>query len=134
MAAGRAVDVVGLLSSTVPELERTAPAGGSLHYAVGPTVALVALLGLLLACRWVFSTSSRRPAARPLVVPPSSSVLVGLVEVPDEAAARAAVALLADAGVPGQVARTDLGHQVRVFVRDEARAREVLRAVRRPRG
>lgn len=75
----------------------------SFHYALGPTVALVAVLGSLGASRWVFSTTHRERRAS--ADRSDFGLLVPIAESTDAAEAERFRAALTAAGVRATVAR-----------------------------
>ena len=107
--------------------------GGSLHYAFGPTVAVVVvcLLGVLL--RWVFG-SGRSRAARstgPGAGSGSYGLLRTVATVTGQPEANALRALLSDAGIRSTLtARPDGRVDVLVFREDADRARELIPPIR----
>lgn len=116
------------------------------HYYVGPAGGLLAVLGAVAACRWVFSTSHRE--RRAAAEHPDFGLLVPVAEPADRGEAERQRRVLAGAGLRATVAAVTLprepvrvsadGHVVAapppvpvlrllVFPADRARARMLLR-------
>jgi len=93
---------------------------GSLHYAVGPVVAVVVLLLLALFMRWAFGPGAgRRPSA-----PAGDGLLTPVATVPRREQALMLRAVLSDAGIRSTVRdRGPLQVDVLVFPEDLPRAR-----------
>jgi hypothetical protein len=95
------------------------------HYA-GPVILVVALVVVVLICRWVFTPTHTTPRTEGdrgdfgLLVP------VTVVRTVDDAVMLRD--LLRDAGIRGTVTETPAGHAVLVFRDDAARARELVRS------
>ena len=101
---------------------------GSLHYAVGPAIAVVVvcLLGLLL--RWVFGSGRSSAAARvrPDAAPPDYGLLRPVALLPGRPEANALRAVLSDAGIRSTAnVRRDGRVEVLVFPDDADRARRL---------
>ncbi len=78
----------------------------SYHFALGPGAAVIALGVVLLACRWVFSTSHRERRAASARAQGDFGLLVPVASPADLAAAELARRLLAGHGVRATVAET----------------------------
>ena len=96
---------------------------GRLHYAVGPVVAVLAIVLLGVFMRWAFGTGAgrQRPAA-----PADDGLLVPVATLSRRESALALRAVLSDAGIRSTV-RFPAAHRadVLVFPEDAARAREL---------
>ena len=96
---------------------------GSLHYAVGPVIALTVLVLLGLFMRWAFGTGSgsSRPARE---VPSEDGLLVRVATLSRRELALALRAVLSEAGIRSTV-RMPVAHraEVLVFPEDADRAR-----------
>ena len=94
---------------------------GSLHYAVGPAIALVVVGLLALFMRWAFGsdTARRRPAP-----PPDDGLLTRVATLSARESAQALRAVLTDAGIRSTT-RARAAHRVEVLVfpEDADRAR-----------
>ena len=108
------------------------PGGGSLHFAVGPLIALGAVVVLMLLCRWAFGTgrAASTPVRRPADAASSSpaepyGLLVPVLSSPDAAEAEHVRAVLREHGIRSTAVPTAGGHEVRVFPDDVQRARSV---------
>jgi hypothetical protein len=99
---------------------------GSLHYAVGPVIAVVVLLLLGLFMRWAFGDGSAR-RARPDRA--EDELLTPVATLSRRESALALRALLSDAGIRSTV-RTTSAHRadVLVFPEDAERARALAAA------
>jgi hypothetical protein len=97
----------------------------SSFYLEGPVIAAVALVVIVLLCRWVFTPN--RPAPPRLEGPVDYGLLVpiALVRTLDDALMLRSV--LRSAGIRGTVTDTVGGIAVLVFTDDAARARELVR-------
>jgi hypothetical protein len=95
------------------------------HYA-GPAILAVALVTILLICRWVFTPNHAAPRAAPergdfgLLVP------ITVVRTVDDA--EMLRDLLRDAGIRGTVTDVPAGFAVLVFRDDADRARQLVRS------
>lgn len=100
------------------------PPQSSLHYTVGPIVALVAVLLIIVFLRWTFSQRTRRdPFAPP---PEPTGLLQAAATLPDRSKALALRAVLSDAGIRSTIReQPGDGVQVLVFPDDSARARQL---------
>jgi hypothetical protein len=98
--------------------------GGSLHYAAGPVVVVVVLVGLGLFMRWAFGTGRSAGRRRPSAA--DDGLLTKVATLSRRESALALRAVLSDAGI-----RSTLRHPgadrtvVLVFPEDAARAREL---------
>jgi len=102
---------------------------GSLHYAFGPTVAVVVICLLSLLLRWVFGTGRARSrrAARPTPRSDGYGLVHTVVTVARQPEADALRTLLSDAGIRSTTAaRPDHQVDVLVFREDADRARHLL--------
>lgn len=95
-------------------------AAGQLQYAVGPGIAVLALLAIGLFMRWAFGTGYGR--GRP--TPPDDGLLTPIATLSRRESALALRAVLSDAGIRSTV-RCPTTHRadVLVFPEDAARAR-----------
>jgi len=94
---------------------------GSLHYAVGPVIAIAVLLLLGLFMRWAFGTGST--GAQP-PAPDDDGLLTRIATLSQREAALALRAVLSDAGIRSTI-RSSSAHRadVLVFPEDAERAR-----------
>ena len=103
---------------------------GSLHYAVGPVIAIVAVCLLAVLMRWIFGSGRSRAAAaaeRSRSGPVDHGLLRAVAELPDRAAGSALRAVLSDAGIRSTLGfRRDGRVQVLVFADDLERARRLV--------
>jgi len=92
---------------------------GSLHYAVGPLIALLALGLIALFLRWAFATGSSSAAAQP-----REELLTPVATLTRKESALALRAVLSDAGIRSTI-RQPAAHRadVLVFPEDLPRAR-----------
>lgn len=102
---------------------------GSLHYTVGPIIAVVVvcLLGLLL--RWVFGSGRSRAAAtvQPTGTPADHGLLRAVAVLPGRPAANALRAVLSDAGIRSTASVLSDGRvELLVFPDDVERARRLV--------
>ncbi|MDQ3456294.1 MAG: hypothetical protein M3513_12725 [Actinomycetota bacterium] len=100
------------------------PPPSSLHYTVGPIVALVAILLIIVFLRWTFSQRTQRDP----FAPPSDStgLLQAAASLPDRPKALALRAVLSDAGIRSTIREHPRhGVQVLVFPDDSTRARQL---------
>ena len=95
------------------------------HYA-GPVIFAVALVTILLLCRWVFTPN--RPVPRPPVGAGDFGLLVPITVVRTVDDAQMLRDLLRDAGIRGTVTDADGGFAVLVFRDDAARAKQLVRS------
>jgi hypothetical protein len=96
------------------------------HPLLGPVVAACAMGVIVLMCRWVFSTSHRKP---PVTATPGTrdlGLLVPVAGVRTRADADMLVELLRGAGVRASVSEDELEVQVLVFARDADTARRLV--------
>lgn len=101
----------------------------SYHYLVGPAVAVLAVVLLVLLCRWTFSTGGSlvRTVRRP-VGPVDYGLLVPAATVTAPEDAQLLRDLLVESGIRATVAASTapVGLQVLVFRSDLARARSLV--------
>ena len=93
---------------------------------LGPVVLVVALVVILLICRWVFSTD--RPALPSVLEPVDYGLLEPVTEVRTLDDAVMLRELLRSQGIRGTVAQTPSGFSVLVFHTDLGRARDLVRS------
>lgn len=93
---------------------------------LGPVILVVALVAILLICRWVFSTD--RPAPVAVTDPVDYGLLEPVTHVRTLDDAVMLRELLGGAGIRGTVAPSPEGFAVLVFSSDARRARELVRA------
>lgn len=98
------------------------PPANSLHYTVGPVIALVVIALIAVFLRWTFSQRTQRdPFAPP---PDSTGLLTAVASLPDRPEALALRAVLSDAGIRSTVHEHPThGVRVLVFPDDADRAR-----------
>jgi hypothetical protein len=105
---------------------------GSLHYAVGPVVAITAVVLLGAFLRWAFGSGSGR---RRRAVPPAADdgLLTRIATLSRRESALALRAVLSDAGIRSTI-RVPAPHRadVLVFPEDAERARVLASSFRRP--
>ncbi len=96
---------------------------GSLHYAVGPVIAVVVLLLLALFMRWAFGTGFGRGRPAP---PRDDELLTTIATLSRRESALALRAVLSDAGIRSTI-RVTVPHRAEllVFPEDAARARAI---------
>ena len=99
------------------------PVVSSVHFLLGPVVALSALGIIALLCRWVFTTDTRGQA--PSDVARDYGLLVPLTTVRTAEDAEMLQAVLREAGIRSNL--TD-GLELLVFTNDLARARNLVSA------
>lgn len=96
----------------------------------GPLIAVVALIVIMLLCRWTFGTGTRppRPAARPRQAADDYGLLVPVAVTRTTADAALLREVLRDAGIRGTIApAAEPGrHAVLVFTADAERARSLV--------
>lgn len=98
------------------------PPLNSLHYTVGPIVALVAILLIVVFLRWAFSQKTRHDPFAPQ--PDPSGLLKVVATLPTVGEARAMRAVLSDAEIRSTIRdRPRGGTDVLVFAADATRAR-----------
>ena len=95
------------------------------HYA-GPVIFAVALIVILLLCRWVFTPN--HPVPRAPEERGDFGLLVPITVVRTIADATMLRELLRDAGIRGTVTDADGGFAVLVFRDDAARAQDLVRS------
>jgi hypothetical protein len=99
------------------------PVVSSVHFLLGPVVALSAVGIIALLCRWVFTTDNRGPA--PSDVGQDYGLLVPLTTVRTAEDAEMLQAVLREAGIRSNL--TD-GLELLVFTKDLSRARSLVSA------
>ena len=92
----------------------------------GPVIFAVALVVILLLCRWVFTPN--RPAPRIEGEPGDFGLLVPITVVRTVDDAQMLRELLRDAGIRGTIADDAGGFAVLVFTDDAVRARQLVRS------
>ncbi len=96
----------------------------SLHYTVGPVLAVVAILIIVVFMRWAFSQKTRYDPFGP--GPDSTGLLQAVATLPDRPKALALRAVLSDSGIRSTVREHPSGGaQVLVFPVDADRARQL---------
>jgi hypothetical protein len=97
---------------------------GSLHYAVGPVIALIAVGLIALFLRWAFASGSSAPPSREELLTPVATLT-------RRESALALRAVLSDAGIRSTI-REPAAHRtdVLVFPEDVARARALALSFR----
>jgi hypothetical protein len=95
------------------------------YYLEGPVIAAVALVVIVLICRWVFTPN--RPVPPPVEGPVDYGLLVPVAVVRTREDALMLRSVLQSAGIKGTVADADGGFAVLVFTDDAKRARELVR-------
>lgn len=96
----------------------------SLHYTVGPVIAVVAVLVIIGFMRWAFSQKTRQDPFGPR--PESTGLLQAVAALPQREQALALRAVLSDAGIRSTVREPDHGGaEVLVFPADAERARRL---------
>ena len=103
-----------------PGENRRVPVVSSVHFLLGPVVALCAMGVITLLCRWVFSTDHRAKPAQP--APRDLGLLVTVAEVRTRADAEMLVDVLRAGGVRASI--SDL--EVLVFAKDADEARRLV--------
>lgn len=99
------------------------PPPSSLHYTVGPIVALVVVLLIIVFLRWAFNQG---PQHDPFATAEPTGLLQAVATVPDRPKALALRAVLSDAGIRSTVREVSgRGAEVLVFPADVDRAREL---------
>jgi len=94
---------------------------GSLHYALGPAVAIAVVVVLILFTRWAFSPTQH--STRPV---PGQGLLQSVATMATRESALALRAVLSDAGIRSTISTRDSSHvDVLVFPDDAARARSL---------
>jgi hypothetical protein len=106
---------------------------GSLHYAVGPVIAIVVLALLGLFMKWAFGSGGTSSSRRRRPASTDDGLLTRVATLSRQESALALRAVLSDAGIRSTV-RTPAPHRadVLVFPEDAARAREVAAAFASP--
>jgi hypothetical protein len=93
---------------------------GSLHYAVGPAIALFTLGLVALFLRWAFAPDTSAP-------PPREELLTPVATLPRQESALALRAVLSDAGIRSTIRETAAHRaEVLVFPEDLERARALV--------
>ena len=95
------------------------------HFA-GPVIFAVALVVILLLCRWVFAPNHTPPRVAQRSGDFGLLVPITVVRTVDDA--QMLRELLREAGIRGTIAEQDGGFAVLVFTDDAVRARELVRA------
>jgi hypothetical protein len=96
----------------------------SLHYTVGPVIAVVVILIIIGFMRWAFSQKTRHDPFGPR--PDSTGLLQAVATLPHREQALAFRAVLSDAGIRSTVREpTQDGAEVLVFPADADRARRL---------
>lgn len=95
----------------------------SLHYTVGPVLAVIAILIIIMFMRWAFSQQTKYDPFGP--GPDSTGLLQAVATLPDRPKALALRAVLSDAGIRSTVREHRGGAQVLVFPVDAERARQL---------
>jgi len=100
------------------------PPPSSLHYTVGPVVAVVAVVNIIAFMRWAFSQQTRHDPFAPR--PDSTGLLQTVATLPRREQANAFRAVLSDAGIRSTVREPNHGGaEVLVFPADAERARQL---------
>jgi hypothetical protein len=94
---------------------------GSLHYAVGPVIAVLALVGLGVFMRWAFGTGTGRRRPQPA----DDGLLAKVATLSRHESALALRAVLSDAGIRSTLRPAEGRTVVLVFPEDADRARSL---------
>jgi hypothetical protein len=94
---------------------------GSLHYAVGPVIAVLALVGLGVFMRWAFGTGAGRRRPQPA----DDGLLAKVATLSRHESALALRAVLSDAGIRSTLRPAEGRTVVLVFPEDADRARSL---------
>lgn len=99
-----------------------------MEFVLGPGVAVLAMGGIALICRWVFSTGNRdaRRLERALSTRRDLGLLVPVAGVRTRDDAQMLCDVLREAGVRASISEDELEVQVLVFAKDADRARRLV--------